>query len=98
MYDVVWEPSGTGWRARIPGIDICGKTGTVENSAGEDHSGFFAFAPMDQPKIAVAVYVENAGGGGSWAAPIASLLVEKYLTGEVTQIEKENRILELRMY
>jgi penicillin-binding protein 2 len=61
MYDVVWEPFGTGRRARVPGITVCGKTGTVENVHGEDHSGFFAFAPMDNPKIALAVYVENAG-------------------------------------
>ncbi len=97
MHDVVWETRGTGYRARIPDIDICGKTGTVEN-AGEDHSGFFAFAPMENPRIAVAVYVENAGGGGTWAAPIASLLVEKYLSGEVKQIAKEQRILDLVMY
>lgn len=99
MYDVVWEPRGTGSRARIEGIDICGKTGTVENGGGrEDHAGFFAFAPMENPKIAVAVYVENAGGGGTWAAPIASLMVEKYLNGTVKQIEKEERILNLQMY
>jgi len=96
MHDVVWEPSGTGFRARVPGIDICGKTGTVENPFGEDHSGFFAFAPSDNPKIAIAVYVENAGGGGTWAAPIASLLTEKYLKGTVSQIEKDERILNLK--
>ena len=98
MHDVVWEPFGTGRRARIPGIDICGKTGTVQNVHGEDHSGFFAFAPKNNPKIALAVYVENAGGGGEWAAPIASLLIEEYLTGEVLQIEKENRILDFNLY
>jgi len=98
MYDVVWEPFGTGRRARIPGIDVCGKTGTVENVHGEDHSGFFAFAPKVNPQIAIAVYVENAGGGGEWAAPIASLMIEHYLTGEVLQKEKEDRILELKIY
>jgi len=98
MYDVVWEASGTGWRARVPGIEVCGKTGTVENNGREDHSGFFAFAPKDNPQIALAVYVENAGGGGSWAAPIASLLIEKYINKEVTQIEKEKRIIELEMF
>jgi penicillin-binding protein 2 len=98
MYDVVWEPYGTGRRARIPGISVCGKTGTVENDHGEDHSGFFAFAPKENPKIAIAVYVENAGGGGEWAAPISSLMIEKYLNGEVKQFEKEARILELRMF
>ncbi len=98
MYDVIWEPSGTGYRARIPGIEICGKTGTIENGAEEDHSGFFAFAPRENPRIALAVYVENAGGGGTWAAPIASLMTEKYLKGSVSQIEKEERILNLQFY
>ncbi|MBT3242347.1 MAG: peptidoglycan glycosyltransferase [Bacteroidetes bacterium] len=98
MYDVVWEPFGTGRRARVPNVSVCGKTGTVENVHGEDHSGFFAFAPMDDPKIAIAVYVENAGSGGEWAAPIASLMIEKYLTKEVSQTEKEKRILEKALY
>ncbi len=98
LYDVVWEANGTGWRARVPGVEVCGKTGTVENNSGEDHSGFLAFAPMENPQIALAVYVENAGGGGTWAAPIASLLIEKYLKHEVTQKEKEERILNLVMY
>jgi len=98
MYDVVWEPFGTGRRARVPGIEVCGKTGTVQNVHGEDHSGFFAFAPKINPEIALAVYVENAGGGGEWAAPIASLMIEKYLTGEIKQAEKEKRILDFNLY
>jgi len=98
MHDVVWEPFGTGRRARVPGIDVCGKTGTVQNTHGEDHSGFFAFAPKDKPKIALVVYVENAGGGGEWAAPIASLMIEEYLTGDILQIEKEKRILDFNLY
>lgn len=98
MYDVVWEPGGTGRQARVKGIEVCGKTGTVENVQGEDHSGFFAFAPRENPKIALAVYVENAGGGGEWAAPIASLMIELYLTGEVQQLEKEKKILDLRLF
>lgn len=97
MYDVVWEPFGTGRRARVPGITVCGKTGTVQNVHGEDHSGFFAFAPKDNPQIALVVYVENAGGGGEWAAPIASLMIEEYLTGEVLQLEKEKRILDFML-
>lgn len=97
MHDVVWEPFGTGRRAMVPGIVVCGKTGTVQNVHGEDHSGFFAFAPKDNPQIALSVYVENAGGGGEWAAPIASLMIEKYLTGEVLQIEKEKRILDFKL-
>lgn len=88
MYDVVHEPGGTAHRADIPNIDVCGKTGTAQNK-GVDHSVFIAFAPMNHPKIAVAVYVENAGPGGVWAAPIASLVIEKYLTREVKRAEFE---------
>ncbi len=98
MYDVVWEPFGTGRLARVPGITVCGKTGTVQNDHGEDHSGFFAFAPKENPEIALAIYVENAGGGGVWAAPIASLMIEKYLTGTVNQLEKEALITQFKMY
>jgi penicillin-binding protein 2 len=80
--------------AAIPGITVCGKTGTAQNPHGDEHSVFICFAPMDDPKIAVAAYVENAGFGATWAAPIASLLVEKYLTGEISAGRKdlENRI------
>ena len=80
--------------AAIPGITVCGKTGTAQNPHGDEHSVFICFAPMDNPKIAVAAYVENAGFGATWAAPIASLLVEKYLTGEISAGRKdlENRI------
>ena len=75
---------GTGRRAYIgPDIPVAGKTGTVQNPAGEDHSTFIAFAPADDPQIAIAVYVENAGGGGRTAAPVASLMIERYLTGEI---------------
>ncbi|MDL2315139.1 penicillin-binding protein 2 [Bacteroidales bacterium OttesenSCG-928-C19] len=82
MYGVIHEDGGTGGRARIPDIAVCGKTGTAEN-IGRDHSVFIAFAPKDNPKIAISVYVENSGFGGTWAAPIASLIIEKYLKGEV---------------
>ncbi|MFN9581500.1 MAG: penicillin-binding transpeptidase domain-containing protein, partial [Bacteroidota bacterium] len=80
MQDVMER--GTGTIARIPGIVICGKTGTAQNPHGKDHSIFFAFAPRDNPKIAIAVVVENAGFGATWAAPIASLMIEQYLTGK----------------
>jgi penicillin-binding protein 2 len=73
---------GTAYVARIPGIIVCGKTGTAQNPHGKDHSIFFAFAPKDNPKIAIAVVVENAGFGATWAAPIASLMMEQYLTGK----------------
>ncbi|NME67315.1 penicillin-binding protein 2 [Flammeovirga aprica] len=73
---------GTAKRAYSPDIVICGKTGTAQNPHGEDHSIFMGFAPLYNPKIAIAVYVENAGFGGTWAAPIASLMMEKYVNGE----------------
>ena len=89
MYDVVHVAGGTARRANIPDIDVCGKTGTAQN-IGYDHSVFISFAPKDNPKIAVAVYVENApGGGGYWAAPIASLIIEKYIRGHVTRTDVE---------
>ena len=65
------------------GLDICGKTGTAQNPQGKDNSAFICFAPKDNPKIAVAVYVENAGFGAQFAAPIASMIVEQYLNGEM---------------
>ncbi|MFZ4260722.1 penicillin-binding protein 2 [Sphingobacterium sp. HJSM2_6] len=75
---------GTGAASRINGIEMCGKTGTVQNPHGDNHAVFFAFAPRENPKIAIAVFVENAGYGGTWAAPIASMLVEKYLKDTIT--------------
>jgi penicillin-binding protein 2 len=76
--------SGTGRQAQVDSISVCGKTGTVENKFFNDHSVFIAFAPKDNPKIAIAVYVEYGTWGGTWAAPISSLMIEKYLKGEVT--------------
>jgi penicillin-binding protein 2 len=67
----------------IDSLQMCGKTGTSENPFGKDHSVFIAFAPRDNPKIAISVVVENSGFGSVWAAPIASLMIEKYLTGSV---------------
>ncbi|MCL2682946.1 MAG: penicillin-binding protein 2 [Bacteroidales bacterium] len=87
MYDAVHEAGGTARRARIDGIIVCGKTGTVQNPHGKNHATFIAFAPMDEPKIAIAVFIENSGFGGTWAAPIASLLIEKYLTRDVKRKE-----------
>ncbi len=81
------EP-GTGSTARIahiPDIRVCGKTGTAQNPHGEDHSIFMAFAPKDHPRIAISVYVENGGFGATYAAPIASLMIEKYLKGKITR-------------
>ena len=79
---------GTAYAAAVPGLDICGKTGTAQNPRGADNSVFICFAPKDNPKIAVAAYVENAGFGATWACPIASLLVEKYLNGEISEENK----------
>lgn len=88
--------SGTATLAFHPTIEMCGKTGTSENPHGEDHSVFFGFAPRNKPKIAIAVYIENAGWGGSYATPIAGLMMEKYLTGEIIESRKwiEERMLE----
>lgn len=78
---------GTGIRSKIPGIIMCGKTGTAQNPGGEAHSVFVAFAPRENPKIAIAVVVENSGEGAHWAAPIASFIVEKYLRGTISPRE-----------
>jgi penicillin-binding protein 2 len=79
--------AGTARRAQIEGIPVAGKTGTSQNPHGEDHSVFIAYAPADDPKIAVGVIIENAGYGSTAAAPIATLLIEQYLTGEVKRPE-----------
>lgn len=94
MQKVVEQTGGTARRARIPGIEICGKTGTVQNDPLPDHSVFISFAPKDDPKIAISVYVEYSGYGGTWAAPIASLLTEQYLNDSIANPKKEERILE----
>ncbi len=100
MFDVFEK--GTARMSKVDGIEICGKTGTSENSKrinGEkvqftDHSIFVAFAPKDDPKIAIAVFVENGYWGSRWAAPIASLMIEKYLTGQIKRDWLEKRIME----
>ena len=94
MRHVVEEPTGTGRRARIEGVTVCGKTGTVQDEPRKDHSVFMAFAPMDAPQIALSVYVENSGFGGEWAAPITAILIEQYLLGEVQDTARFERILE----
>jgi len=81
MQDAVNSSIGTARESRLPnGLIMCGKTGTVENTHGKSHSVFIGFAPRDNPKIAIAVIIENAGYGGTYAAPIASFITEKYLT------------------
>ena len=93
---------GTARIASIPGIDVCGKTGTIENFTKingvktqlTDHSMFIAFAPCEKPKIAIAVIVENGYWGGRWAAPIASLIIEKYLNKKIKRSWLEKRMVE----
>tara|TARA_X000000368_G_C22940832_1_gene672073 strand:- start:574 stop:1083 length:510 start_codon:yes stop_codon:yes gene_type:complete len=83
---------GTAKDSRVNGLSICGKTGTAQNPHGEDHSIFIAFAPKENPQIAIAVYVENGGWGSTWAAPIASLMIEKYLTNNISRRNLEQEI------
>ncbi len=87
--------AGTARNAAVPGISICGKTGTSQNPHGKDHSVFFAFAPRENPKIAIAVFVENVGWGSDYAAPIAGLMIEKYLKREISP---QKKWLEDRMF
>lgn len=90
----------TALRAAIPGLDVCGKTGTAQNPHGKDNSVFICFAPKDDPKIAVAAYVENAGFGATWALPVASLMLEYYLNGEISPGRKsmEERMLTTKFF
>lgn len=94
MLDVFEADHGTARWFALDSIKQCGKTGTVQNPHGEDHSIFIAFAPMDNPKIALTVIVENSGFGSTWAAPIASLMIEKYLLGKSNRPALEKRIKE----
>lgn len=98
MYRAVnsgYGSGGTASIAAVPGLEICGKTGTAQNPHGDDHSVFICFAPKENPQIAVAAFIENGGFGASYAAPIASLLTEKYLNGEISG--EERIALEKRM-
>lgn len=100
MFDVY--NSGTASSIQVPGIEICGKTGTAENFTKidgkrvqlTDHSVFIAFAPKDNPKIAIAVFVENGYWGSRWAGRMAGLMIEKYLKGEITRTDMEKYVLE----
>ena len=92
LFNVLENPRGTASYSKVAGIEICGKTGTSENPHGQDHSIFIAFAPKDNPKIAIAVFVENGYWGSRWAGPISSLMIEKYLTGKITKTWEEERM------
>ena len=85
--------AGTAAASKIPGVVACGKTGTAENPHGDSHAVFLAFAPRDKPQIAMVCIIENAGFGGTWSAPVVSLMMEKYLTGKVTRPDLEKRII-----
>lgn len=87
---------GTCRQAAFGNVEVCGKTGTAQNPHGKDHSAFMGFAPMNNPKIAICVYVENAGFGATFGVPIGSLMMEKYLTGEISPARKhlETRMME----
>ena len=90
---------GTARGARVPNVNICGKTGTSENPHGKDHSVFYAFAPRHNPKIAVAVFVENGGYGGTFAAPMGGLLIEKYLKDSIAPNRQwwEDRMMQAQL-
>lgn len=100
MEAAVWAgDGGTAHGAQIPDIRVCGKTGTAQNPHGKDHSIFMAFAPKESPEIAISVYVENAGFGATWAVPIGSLMIEKYIKGEINPQRKwvEDRIIQAKL-
>ena len=86
--------SGTAAASRIKGISICGKTGTAQNPHGRDHSLFVGFAPKDNPKIAIGIMVENGGWGSDWGAPIATLMIEKYLNDSISRPQLEKRMID----
>ena len=90
--------AGTSTRAAVAGLDICGKTGTAQNPHGRDHSTFLSFAPKNDPKIAISVYVENGGFGATIALPIASLLIEKYLTDTITRPHMIDQVKQMKIY
>ena len=87
---------GTCTGANIPGLDVCGKTGTAQNPHGRDHSVFMGFAPMNDPKIAVCVYVENAGFGATYGVPIGALMIQRYLQGNSPGLQARGRAMASR--
>ncbi len=93
LFNVFENPRGTATWSKVKDLEICGKTGTAENPHGQDHSIFIAFAPKDNPKIAIAVFVENGYWGSRWAGPIATLMIEKYLNGKTKRPWEEKRML-----
>jgi penicillin-binding protein 2 len=106
MQKVFEQKGGTAYYSQIEGLEICGKTGTVQNFikvAGEkielaDHSIFIAFAPKENPKIVIAVFVENGGFGSTVAAPIASLMIEKYINNKIKIKWRETNVHDINLY
>ena len=88
MRRVVQEPGGTGGLARVKGVESGGKTGTAQNPHGKDHAWYVGFAPFDHPRIAIAVLIENAGFGGSFAAPVAGMCIEQYIYGRLVRFDR----------
>ena len=93
MKSVFEGGAGTARGSRIPGITAGGKTGTAQNPHGDNHSIFIAFAPVEDPEIAVSIIIENGGYGSTWAAPIASLMMEKYIRGYTERPAVEERMM-----
>ena len=91
MYDRIGQGPDTA-DVQIDHLHMAGKTGTVQNPHGRDHAIFIGFAPLEDPQIAVAVVVENAGFGATWACPVATMMIEQYLTGEVKRKDLRKRI------
>ncbi len=106
MHKVFNQPGGTAFYSQVKGMELCGKTGTVENfinvngvkTALADHSIFIAFAPKENPKIAIAVFVENGGYGSRIAAPVASLMIEKYINNSIQNTWREQSVHDINLY
>ena len=94
MRSVFEGAHGTARGSKIPGVSAGGKTGTAQNPHGENHSIFIAFAPVEDPQIALSIIIENGGYGSTWAAPIASLMMEKYIKGYSERPQVEKRMME----
>jgi penicillin-binding protein 2 len=97
MVEVFEGSHGTARAWKLDSITMAGKTGTADNPHGKPHSNFIAFAPVESPKIAICVIVENAGFGSRFAAPIATLMIEKYLTRKVKRKDLETRMIETNL-
>jgi penicillin-binding protein 2 len=93
MTEVFSGAHGTARAYKIDSLTMAGKTGTAQTSSGKDNSNFIAFAPVENPQIAICVIVEEAGFGATWAAPIASLMIEKYIFRTVKRKEIEDRMI-----